>query len=752
MRRFRSLPIFSLLLMLMPVAAYSQAWSSILSPSRAINWTGAGLPATLPSGETTPNPWTPPTRTQCGSTIAAGASAATINAALAACSKGYVLLGAGTFNVSNANITMYAQNGVTLRGSGPQSTTLALSGSSQIQLGSANYGSGTCSWTSGFSAGTTSITLTGCSGLAAGQLLYLQQCNTGFSGSGCTNGSPTDNGGIYVCSGQNACQRSGEGSTQQQDQEQVVLITAVTGSGSGPLTVTFSPGLYLPNWSSSNTPTASWTNGAHKVSPNSNGLEDMTIYTTNSTQGSPVGFNDSYASWIKGVRFLGSGLYEGLSMGSDKNCLVMNNYFFTDIAIDGLYPPGMQQGSDSDDLVINNFITSGVPWEGTGSMEGDVIAYNYTRDNFTTYVLDMFEHNAGNAFTLYEGNQTPSIQEDDTHGTHDLSTLFRNYVFGWEAPYVSQNFAAVDFDAFDRFTNSVGNVLGGPHLTNYQSTLADSVPNFVYDFSRASSAHSDPLTLSTSLRWANYDTVTGAVRYCGDSSSPGWSSVCSSTSEIPTSLTGNAAPFSNSVPSTTDLPCSFFLANYTSTTCAAHPNGGSGLNWWKVCTSWASFPTSCAATNTPPFPPIGPDVTGGPYNSGYAYDIPAALAFQHLPVDPAFQKSYSVTNSSWSNGTETLTVSGLPNMEHLLGPFQISGGVCGTGTSEAFMTSSSSTTISYALASDPGSCAGGTFKFPDVRQFDERVYLADGAGGVGNPPPPPPTAPNPPSKLTASPQ
>jgi len=35
-------------------------WSGILSSSRAIDWSHAGLPAALPDGETTPNPWTPP--------------------------------------------------------------------------------------------------------------------------------------------------------------------------------------------------------------------------------------------------------------------------------------------------------------------------------------------------------------------------------------------------------------------------------------------------------------------------------------------------------------------------------------------------------------------------------------------------------------------------------------------------------------------------------------------------------------------
>ncbi len=54
------------------------------------------------------------------------------------------------------------------------------------------------------------------------------------------------------------------------------------------------------------------------------------------------------------------------------------------------------------------------------------------------------------------------------------------------------------------------------------------------------------------------------------------------------------------------LPASFFMNSMT-----AHANGGTGLNWWKACKSWSSFPTSCASTSTPPMPPIGPDVTGG---------------------------------------------------------------------------------------------------------------------------------------------
>jgi hypothetical protein len=751
-RRTHRVTRFFVIFFLLSTPCFGQSWSNVLSSSRAINWTGAGLPATLPDGETTPNPWTPPTRTQCVTSacnaVSGGAVTATsVNAALASAPHGtYVLMPPGNFTISSATISMYSQSGVTLRGSGAQSTTLTLTGSANVPVLMGSTSGSNCSWTAGYSAGTTSITLSGCgSAPSAGNIILLQQCDSGFSvynpsTGGCTTGSHVDNGGIYVCALDPVCQRSGEGTGNYTNQTQVVYVSSVSSLGGGSYTVKFSPGLYLPNWSSINTPVAVWSSATY-----GNGLEDMTIYATGLTgANAAVYLNETYGSWIKGVRFLGSGLYETLTLNNAKNCLVMNNYFFPDIAIDAKYPPPMQEGTDSDDLVINNMMTSGVPWEGTGAMEGDVIAFNYTTDNFTSYVLDIFGHNAGNALLLFEGNQTPSIQEDDTHGTHDLSTLFRNYILGWEAPYVSTNFAGVSFDSFDRFTNSVGNAIGSAQLTSYQSTWSNHASSFVYSYDSTDSAHSDPLTFSSSLRWGNYDTVTGAARWCGNSASPGWSATCDSTSEIPTTLTGNAAPFNNIVPSTTNLPCSFFLAGYTSTTCTAHPSGGTGLSFWKVCTSWAAFPTSCASAQTPPFPAAGPDVTGGPNINGYAYDIPAAVAFQKLPIDPAFQHAYSITSSSWSSGTETLTVIGLPNITHLMGPFQISGGACSTGTAEAYMTSSSAVTISYALASDPGGCTGGTFKFPDVRQFDERVYMADG-GGVGDPPPP-----TPPTNVTAT--
>jgi len=752
-RRNHRVTRFFLIFFLLSSPCFGQSWSNVLSSSRAINWSGAGLPATLPDGETTPNPWTPPTRTQCGATVSPsgltnGTDVTNINSALAACSAGhYVLLAPGTFYIENANncyggsyscIAFFNPstgtgplNGITLRGSGAQSTILQFSGAAAIEFSISSSG-GSCSWTGGYSQGSTSLTASSCSPtLAANTMVTLTQCNTGLSGASCATGSVADNGGLFICSASSACANQ---TTDNGSQMQQVEVTNVSGS-----TITISPGLYMPNWASGRTPTISWP----QLQTYGDGVEDLTVYAPNySTATYLVSVGTSYGSWVKGVRFLGSGANAPLGVQNSERVLLTNNYLFSDVALDANYPPPIQTDHSSDVLILNNIMASGVPWEGNGFNEGNVLAYNYARDTFTAYNEDIFfDHHGGSTFALYEGNQLNGILEDDTFGTHDLDTIFRNYISGWQTPYVTSNARGLAVDAYQRFDNIIGNAIGSAYITTYVGTGENTAIRV------NGGGLTDALASASLLRWGNYDTATAAVRWCGNSSSPTWSAICGSISEIPTTLTGNAASFNNSVPSTTSLPCSFFLAGYTSTSCTAHPSGGTGLSFWKVCASWAAFPTSCASAQAPSFPAAGPDVTGGPYINGYAYDIPASLAFQKLPVDPTFQHSYSVTSSSWSNGTETLTVSGLPNVTHLLGPFQVTGGACSTGAGEGYMTASNSATISYALGSDPGSCAGGTFKFPDVRQFDERVYMADGSS-LGDPPPP--TAPNPPTGVTAT--
>jgi len=723
-------PLISILL-LFSTLSYGQAWSGILSTNRAIDWSHAGLQATFPDGETTAAPWTPPTRTAICVTLnpSGGDDTTQIVNAVSACPTGeVVLLGGSIASPKTFTISSFMRlspgytsghNNVTVRGGGPMATTVNLSGSSaNIQIGAGQV-AGSAPLTSAptnYTVGNTSVIVTTGSPPAVGNLASFSQCDTGFSGSPCT-GTSTDNGGLFVCSFNTTCDFSG-GSGNNQSQQQMVLVTSVSNNGNGTYTVGFTPGLYMPNWAFAQTATLTWYSSTYTAI--GMGLEDMTITLQNS-QNQQVSINGAYNSWIKGVRIVGSGVNEAATFSATKNCLFFNNYIFaqTPSAMGSANQISFGQGNDSDDLILNNIITGGVPVEGEGLDSGVVIAYNFNRDSQTNYYQDSsFQHHGEASLILHEANQFGITEDDDTWGTHHLNTWFRNYFSCWDPPYLTVNPRGIEIDNYSRFENVVGNSLGSPKCVAYQGTSSST--GYIYVVSTT-----DALALNSMMRWGNCDTVTGTCRF--------------QSSEVPTTLPGNAAPFENSVPLNDNLPCSFFLAGYSSPTCTPHANGGTGLSWWKVCTSWTTFPTRCAAGQTQPFPLVGPDVTGGPYVNGTAYDAPAAIAFQNLPIDPNYQNSYSITGSSWSGGTETLTVSGLPNVGHLIGGFQITGvSACNTPTGgEAVMTSSSATTVSYAMATNPGSCAGGTMKFPDVRQFDESVYQND--PGTGDPPPAPPT-------------
>jgi len=108
-----------LLLCAIPSLAAAQQWSGILDPTRAIDWSAAGVPGGIPSGS-----WTQSGSTILASTLGNGASDATsgIQTALNACGTNhFVLLGAGTFRI---NTFLSIPNNCVLRGAGASQTKL----------------------------------------------------------------------------------------------------------------------------------------------------------------------------------------------------------------------------------------------------------------------------------------------------------------------------------------------------------------------------------------------------------------------------------------------------------------------------------------------------------------------------------------------------------------------------------------------------------------------------------------------------
>ncbi len=108
-----------------PFPSQAALWSGILDPSRATDWSQAGIPGGIPS------------RTNICANVLTTDTTAQIQAKITNCSQdGVVKFPAGTWTVTG----LYSNKGVVLRGAGPTQT--------QINLNGGNIFLGTCgsSW------------------------------------------------------------------------------------------------------------------------------------------------------------------------------------------------------------------------------------------------------------------------------------------------------------------------------------------------------------------------------------------------------------------------------------------------------------------------------------------------------------------------------------------------------------------------------------------------------------------------------
>lgn len=672
---------------------FGQAWSSILDPSRAIDWSNVGIPGGIP------------VRNTICSTLTSSATSTTINAAIAACPSGEVVyLGAGTYTLS-AGITFIGTSNVTLRGAGPTQTILKFTGYATCDIhadvcvrassigweGGASQqpgGSMACSWTAGYAQGTTSITLNSCGGTPPlNQMLILDQAN-----------DTTDTGGVYICdTTATGCTWKGLGAGNSDGRtiggvdyssQQIVYVTSVSGSGSGPYTVGISPGLYMNNWRSGQNPGAWW---VPQVSGDS--IENMTLDHTAAGTGPAAGldFFSCYECWAKNIRSIDANHDHVIIQQGARN-VVRDSYFYIDQSY-GTQSYGIYGAAVSDLLIENNIFDSVDTPLIFDAVQGVVVGYNFSTNNLNVTADFMqssyLSHNAGSGMDLWEGNNLNATGCDDTWGASVEGTLFRNVFPGWLLSR-TQGTIPLEWDAFCRGYNVVGNVLGkASYHTQYQSyppstgvsacqttiyVIGWSGPGYCYTYS---GMVDDLLVMSTMLRWGNYDVVNAAVE---------WNS-----SEIPT--TGVPYINGNPVPATHSLANSWYLT--------------SSPPWWT--TPWG----------TPAWPSVGPDVTGGniPNMGGYANNIPAELCYANSSVDTGYQTTYTVTAASWSSGTATLTIGA--NTLTASEVITVSG-ITPSGYNGTFeITGENSTQISYDLASNPGSySSGGTFKFPNVLLFD----------------------------------
>ena len=364
------------------------------------------------------------------------------------------------------------------------------------------------------------------------------------------------------------------------NQQEYVEVTGISGN-----TVTISPGLHMPNWRSSQTPAAWW---ATTVVQNS-GIEDMTVDHSVSNEIAGTMFFNAYKCWMKNIRSIRANRNHVWLQYSAKD-VVRDSYFYGTLnSINLSY--GVEPWQSGNLLVENNIFQHVTAPIQVGNITGSVFAYNYDIDNFYTNATwqmpgPTWAHDAGTGMNLIEGNVGTGFIEDAIHGTHNFATVFRNWLSGLEAGK-NQQTVPVILQSYSRYANLIGNVLGTPGYHNhYQSNSpsSQSCDTSIYNLGWGTAECStgignDPLVASTLMRWGNYDVVNGAAQ---------WNSA-----EVPSGLN----QYANSVPSSHGLPPSFYLP--------AKPG------WWGNI----------------PWPPIGPDVSGGTGPGGHAYKNPAQACF-----------------------------------------------------------------------------------------------------------------------------
>jgi hypothetical protein len=572
--RLHLFPLISISL-LFSTLSYGQAWSGILAPARATDWTQAGIPGGIPSST-----WVNCVTTQCNTLFGGTVTALSISDALASAPNNTVVrIPAGSFTLSGN--TYSNRSNVVLRGAGPTQTTLTLASGHNIMMGTAGQSGmgrvpsnlGSTSWTGGLTRGSTVLTLASTAGVSAGQNIVLDQYN---------NPAWVNTlGNEGECSSANSCGRNdnplGFGGSDTRAQEEIVHVVSVD---SGTQITIAAPGVAYDHTAGLAPQAFYWSGGNIQH----DGIENMSVNANGNDFSLSFPFCDY--CWVKNVAITNiarSGVFFFWGYRDE----VRDSYIASTNQTGGPTQYGIELLQATFPKIENNILFGVTAPLLPESSYGVVAGYNYVLNTAPLAQFNSFEAHLGHNFLhLYEGNSTYGIGYDDIWGSSSQNTTFRNYISG-HSPNKTNYRLAIQISAHNHAMNVVGNVLGDPtYHTQYVCDLANQLSSDVYEYDlgfsnncQVGTAGYDTVTVSSLMRWGNWDAVTwkangntNGIRYCTGSGAGNAACTASETGSTDPTFPGLASPSAT-------LPASFYLA--------AKPSWFGSVNW----------------------PPIGPNVT-----------------------------------------------------------------------------------------------------------------------------------------------
>ena len=636
---------------------------AILPGDRLITW-APGVPGGIPN------------RTNVSTTLAAGASEASIQSALNSCpSNGVVVLSAGTYVISSELVIPSFK---TLRGQGTN-TVLSLTGGgggSGVVLGSP-HGSGSMSSvppstsvSSGYAKGSTSIVVGSASGINVGDMLIITENNEPF---------------VSVANAENGGQAGDQFDSNTKDlMGQIVMVTSKSGN-----TLGVNPPVYW-DYKGSLSPVvyilgSPWSRYA--------GLENVKVYANNTGLRANIQVDEAAYCWVKNVEgdFAdGDHVWIAYSMGIE-----IRDSFFHD---------GFSHGpGTTDDAVKLNWkctaclIENNILWRMHGSVmvndgaAGNVIAYNFATNSYHqdghTLIPDQTSHGAHPMFNLFEGNVGCEFKLDSSHGTVSHAVALRNWFFGenWYAPPMDQrgtiNWSAGNWEtgyedcfALDWSASSnslVGNVAGCAKFASdggkYLSVATNSYPGmscFTFGYMYDNSGYSLSIPgFSNLLPWqsvvfhGNYDFVTRTQHWDATISDHAIPNSYYLTSKPSWFGTLTWPPIDPTSPTTVTIPASYRYFNGTNP-----PSGPVNLppvSMANASTNSGSVPLVVNFSSTGSYDPEGAALSYS-WNFGDGVTSTAANPSHTFTGSGVYSAKLTVSDGT-NNTSSTLTITARPS-------------------------------------------------------------------------------------------